>query len=196
MPKFNEASYAHFITTKTFENQKVFRNDKYCEILIKDIDFYRNKLGFKLVGYCMMPDHLHIIMWWDVDVNKDLTISKIIQSIKNHSAKEIEYYFKMGRRKPSLSPHSKAGSEGFLLPKNYQWKDEGTVHTPVKGRIWQHDFYDFNIYSDKKMNEKLNYIHWNPVRAGLCNKPEDWLWSSYKFYEFREEDRIKIDIIR
>ena len=48
LPRFNEASYAHFITTKTFQNKKIFGDYRCCEILLKDIDFYRNKLGFKL----------------------------------------------------------------------------------------------------------------------------------------------------
>ena len=45
LPRFNESSYAHFVTTKTFENKPIFRDEKCCEILLKDIDFYRQKLG-------------------------------------------------------------------------------------------------------------------------------------------------------
>ncbi len=44
--------------------------------------------------------------------------------------------------------------------------------------IWQPSFYDFNIYSESKLHQKVEYIHWNPVRAGLCKRPEDWPWSS------------------
>jgi len=87
LSKYNEASYAHFVTTKTFQNKPIFNNSKSCELLLEDIDFYRNKLGFKLIGYVIMPNHLHLIVWWDVEKQKGLTISKIIQSIKSHSAK-------------------------------------------------------------------------------------------------------------
>jgi hypothetical protein len=69
------------------------------------------------------------------------------------------------------------------------------VHTPAVSRIWQKTFYDFNIYSEEKLREKLNYIHWNPVRAKLCAKPEDWLWSSYTFYEDGISGKIQIDHI-
>jgi hypothetical protein len=43
-------------------------------------------------------------------------------------------------------------------------------------------FRDFNVYSKQKHVEKLRYIHRNPVRRGLVEKPEDWEWSSYRFY--------------
>jgi len=195
LPRFNETSYAHFVTTKTFENKPVFKDKKCCEILLKDIDFYRNKLGFKLIGYVIMTNHLHLIVWWDVEKIPKLTISKIIQSIKGHSAKEIVNYLKSGRRKPSLSPYSQAASEGSQLPGDYQWVDRGDVHTPATSKIWQKDFYDFNIYSDKKLQQKIDYIHWNPVRAGLCKNSGDWPWSSYKFYQRGKQSKIKIDII-
>lgn len=56
LPRFNEYCYAHFITTNTFNKKSIFNVDKCCKILLKDIDFYREKLGFKLIGYCIMPD--------------------------------------------------------------------------------------------------------------------------------------------
>jgi len=158
LPKFNEASYIHYITTKTFENYSCFREPKCCEILIEELDFYR-KLGFKILGFIIMPDHLHCLIWWDVERYPKLTISRIMHDVKSHSAKEIRYYLQTGRRKPSLSPYSKGVSEGSHLPRNYEWIDTGKVHTPPKKKIWQKGFYDFNIYTEKKFYEKLNYIH-------------------------------------
>ena len=52
-------------------------------------------------------------------------------------------------------------------------------------QFWQPRFYDFNIYSDKKKIEKLNYIHANPVKSGLVPHPGDWPWSSYSAYAKR-----------
>ena len=48
--------------------------------------------------------------------------------------------------------------------------------------LWQPRYYDFNVYSRKKHVEKLNYMHNNPVKRGLVSSPEDWTWSSYRFY--------------
>jgi len=49
--------------------------------------------------------------------------------------------------------------------------------------FWQARYYDFNVFTWSKRAEKLDYIHWNPVKRGLVEKPEDWLWSSYRYYQ-------------
>ena len=49
--------------------------------------------------------------------------------------------------------------------------------------FWQPKYYSFEIYSREKMEEKLNYMHLNPVRAGLVERAIDWKWSSARWYE-------------
>ena len=49
--------------------------------------------------------------------------------------------------------------------------------------FWQARFYDFNVYSEGKKKEKLNYVHANSVIRGLVKHPRDWLWSSWRFYQ-------------
>lgn len=58
--------------------------------------------------------------------------------------------------------------------------------------FWTTRYYDFNVWSDKKRIEKLRYIHRNPVRRGLVDKPEDWAWSSFLHYATRAEGTVKI----
>ena len=48
--------------------------------------------------------------------------------------------------------------------------------------FWQARYYDFNVWSWKKKNEKLSYMHFNPVKRELVAHPKHWLWSSYGFY--------------
>lgn len=48
--------------------------------------------------------------------------------------------------------------------------------------VWESRYYDFNVYTQEKQVEKLRYIHRNPVRRGLVERPEDWGWSSFRFY--------------
>ena len=50
-------------------------------------------------------------------------------------------------------------------------------------RFWQRRYYDFNVYSEKKLREKLDYMHRNPVKRRLVKHPRDWPWSSWTFYE-------------
>src|SRR5271165_6263848 len=48
--------------------------------------------------------------------------------------------------------------------------------------FWQARYYDFNVWTARKRIEKLRYIHRNPVKRGLVDKPEDWPWSSFRNY--------------
>ncbi len=49
--------------------------------------------------------------------------------------------------------------------------------------VWQARYYDFNLFSDQKIEEKLSYMHQNPVKAGLVEHPCDWPWSLARSYE-------------
>ena len=160
-----------------------------CRIIIDNLIFYRRKFSFKLIGYVIMPNHVHLLIQLS---EKQNDISGVMRDFKSHTAKEILSYFKTGRRKPSLSPYS-AASEGSPLPGDYKWKDKGKVHTPRKHKIWMKDFYDFNIYSEKKLKQKLDYIHFNPVRANLCKESSEWKWSSYRNYYLNDDSVIEVN---
>ena len=60
-------------------------------------------------------------------------------------------------------------------------------------QFWQARFYDFNVYTERKRREKLDYMHGNPVTRRLVQRPQDWPWSSYLFYEKGETGLISID---
>jgi putative transposase len=60
-------------------------------------------------------------------------------------------------------------------------------------RFWQRRYYDFNVWSERKRIEKLRYIHRNPVKRGLVEKPEDWPWSSFRHYLYGEEGIVEIE---
>ena len=59
--------------------------------------------------------------------------------------------------------------------------------------FWLRRFYDFNVWSGKKITEKLEYMHLNPVKRGLVVHPKDWIWSSWSHYANREKGLIAID---
>ena len=59
--------------------------------------------------------------------------------------------------------------------------------------FWQKRYYDFNIRNYPQFVEKLRYIHRNPVKAGLCERPEDWEWSSFRHYATGCEGRVEIE---
>ncbi len=59
--------------------------------------------------------------------------------------------------------------------------------------FWQARYYDFNVWTVKKRVEKLRYMHRNPVKRGLAEKPEDWAWSSFRHYATGEEGVVEIE---
>jgi len=59
--------------------------------------------------------------------------------------------------------------------------------------FWQKRYYDFNIRNYPQFVEKLRYIHRNPVKQGLCDRPEDWQWSSFRHYATGAEGRVEIE---
>ena len=61
--------------------------------------------------------------------------------------------------------------------------------------FWQVRYYDFNVHSSNKVSEKLRYMHRNPVKRRLVNKPEDWAWSSYRHYANGERGTVEIESV-
>jgi putative transposase len=59
--------------------------------------------------------------------------------------------------------------------------------------VWQERFYDFNVWSEKKEREKLRYMHRNPVKRGLVAQPDDWKWSSFCSYAYRQTGLVRIN---
>jgi putative transposase len=59
--------------------------------------------------------------------------------------------------------------------------------------FWEARYYDFNVFSENKRVEKLEYMHWNPVRRGLVEKAEQWPWSSYRCYCLGEKGRVGLE---
>ena len=180
LPKFDGNSYAHFITTNTYKNYPFFRDEGLSQILLKELGFYSGKLGFALVGYVIMPAHVHLLLWWDSEDKPELSMSNIMSRIKTMVSKRAKRYL-----------FYDGGIEYVVRLADVGQPNRQIKPTPGPFRLWQPGFYDFNVYSEEKLLEKLNYIHSNPVRAGLVLSPLDYKWSSYKEY-FVEEGQTQL----
>ena len=60
-------------------------------------------------------------------------------------------------------------------------------------QFWQRRYYDFNVWSEEKRVEKLRSMHRNPVRRGLVEKPEEWLWSGFRHYATGQLGVVEIE---
>ena len=70
---------------------------------------------------------------------------------------------------------------------------QATLFEHAPQHIWQARFYDFNVWTDRKRIEKLQYMHRNPVKRGLVESPEMWRWSSYRSYAFGECGLLRLN---
>jgi putative transposase len=123
---------------------------------VKILGEARDRYGFLLAGYVVMPEHVHLL----IGEPPDGTPSTVLQVLKQRVSRASN------RTDPS----------GQILP-----------------QFWEQRFYDFNVWSQKKITEKLQYMHMNPVKRGLVSHPKEWLWSSFSFYSNGEMGLIRID---
>ncbi len=139
---------------------------------MKILDKVRRRHSFGLIGYVVMPEHVHLLMSEAGRKNP----SQIMQVLKQKVAGAL-----LTKRRTLI-----AGQ--LALP------FEGTADDEV--HFWQRRFYDFNVWSEKKLKEKLEYMHANPVQRKLVQHPKDWPWSSWAHYAGRNEVKIRIDPVR
>jgi len=66
-----------------------------------------------------------------------------------------------------------------------------TVHDESHFRLWNRRFHPFDVYTEAKRREKLNYN--NPVKRGLVSSPGDWPWSSWRFYFLHDASVLRMD---
>ncbi len=149
------------MTTVTYNRVPMFRNDHACSLLIDALTATRLKEPFKLIGYVIMPDHFHML------ANPlGLHISIPAGRLKGRSSSLILKWLRAQNHLLSLAK--------LELPVPLE---SGQTHA-----VWLKEFSAIDIWSHKFIRQKLLYIHMNPVRAGLCDHPGMWQWSSYHAY--------------
>jgi putative transposase len=164
-----------FITSTIIDFHPVFKHDSDYQILIDNLNFYRHKFDMKLFGYVLMPNHYHFLVQLD---NHQGQLSKFQQDFKKFTAKKILEKLYEESRFQELKIFEDAARN---LPKQ-------------KHKVWMDRFDDEVIKSEKWFFQKLNYIHNNPLKAGLVEQPEDWSYSSARNYINGDHSIIKINI--
>jgi len=171
--KSNEPNTFHYVTLVTYHRASVFRSDVACQLFIDALRETRERYPYKLVGYVLMPDHVHAIV-----NNRSGTISDWLRRIRGNSARKILAWL---RDEGHLSSLKKLA---LVHPQKRQ-------HTHS---VWQKDPSVIDLWSHKFVRQKLNYLHLNPVRAGLCQHPAEWKWSSYRAYLPHQQGEVPIEV--
>lgn len=159
----------HFVTFSCYRRLSLLKSRRVRELFVRELDKVRNEMGFHLIGYVVMPNHVHLLM----SEPRNGTPSTVLQKLKRRFSQKMRK-----GRKP-------ASARQRRLP--FEEQDE-----PLRA-FWQARFYDFNVYTTWKRREKLNYMHANPVIRRLVKHPKDWPWSSWSFHEKGEAGLIRVE---
>ncbi len=79
LPRFHIEGHVYYITTVTYNRLPIFTRPSFVIPLFDSLNFYRYKQSFKLLGYVIMPDHVHLLIW----PFGEATVSNIMRDIKN-----------------------------------------------------------------------------------------------------------------
>ncbi|MFY9912975.1 MAG: transposase [Candidatus Sulfotelmatobacter sp.] len=161
------AHHLHFITNSCYRRLPLLASAHARDRFLSILDQTRRKYRFVVVGYVVMPEHIHLLIT-EPEVGNPSTV---MQVLKQRTAK-------------ALLPKQKRRD-----PRQRQLFLEGPERS-----FWQARFYDFNVWSEKKRFEKLRYMHSNPVKRGLVDSPEQWRWSSDRYYDFGEAGPVRVNV--
>lgn len=166
LKRYYGQKHLHFLTWSCYRRKPLLGSVRVRNRFIKILDEVRQRYRFRLVGYVVMPDHVHLL----ISEPERGTPSTVVQVLKQR----VSRLMRERKRKPS-------GAQLKL------WREDEAP------RFWQRRFYDFNVWSEKKKAEKLHYMHNNPVKRGLVTHPKQWPWSSFGFYFGKGDCLLKID---
>lgn len=172
MPHFQIEGHVYFITSVVYNRLPLFTRSTYVTRLIDSLNFYRYQLPFRLLGFVIMPDHVHLLIWPEGTAS----VSDFMRDFKRFTARRL-----IIQATVESSPWAVA----------FQHAGQATGRSDRK--VWQDGYWDQNVYSSTFMHQKLHYIHRNPVRAGLVEAPGDYPYSSFRNYMLDDESLIEID---
>ncbi|MDD5732104.1 MAG: transposase [Patescibacteria group bacterium] len=175
IPKINKESknQIHFLTLTTIEWLDIFTKPGYYKILIDSLKFCCKNKGLLIYEYVFMTNHIHLIL----QAKEGFGLDEIIRDFKRHTTREIIKTLEQDRRKYILK------LIGTSLSKN----SEDSL------QIWQSGNYPEIIETENFLNQKIDYIHNNPVVKEYVEKPEDWFYSSAGYRLVDKESLLELE---
>ena len=155
----------HFVTGNIIDRIPIFKQESCCEAFVQELRDQLTKWPAKLISWVLMPEHFHLI------VNpRDGDIKGFMGSLKSLTARKLW----------ETSQHP-----GFVLE---QPAADGSIH-----QVWQDSFKGLPLWSSWMIWQKINYIHANPVRAGIVKSAKDYRWSSFGAFYLDTDGPLPID---
>ncbi|WP_031435345.1 REP-associated tyrosine transposase [Methylomarinum vadi] len=150
----------HFMTATINYWLPLFTRPQTVGIVLDSWRFLQQTAGFRLYGYVILENHLHLIAASE-DLNHDM------QRFKSYTAKQIIAYLERQRSGKLLH---------MLAFFKRAYKQESRY------QVWEEGSHPQLIESESVMRQKLDYIHQNPVKRGYVDRPEHWRYSSARNY--------------
>ncbi len=173
LPRFHIQGHVYYVTTNVYRRLRLFTRPSLVLPLLDSLNFYRHKYTFKLLGYVIMPDHLHLLVW----PQDPEQMGAFMRDFKKFTAVRLIRQVEVERDHKLLAAFEAAGSETGRSDR----------------KVWQDSYWDLNIYTERFLRQKLNYMHRNPVRSRIVEHPEAYPYSSYRNYVLGDEALIEID---
>ncbi len=162
----HEHQYPAFFTATILSWKHVLKPDKYKQLIIDSLRFLVVQNRVIVYGFVIMPNHIHLL--WKI--NPPFAKSEVQRDFLKFTGQQIKNDIK----------------------KNHPAVLEKLVSTQAdrKYQIWERNALSIYCYSLKVMQEKLQYIHTNPVQShwNLAAIPEDYYYSTARFYELNKDD--------
>ncbi len=176
--KFHNQSGLYFISFATISWIDVFTREEYFNIIIDSLHYCRTSKGMNLYAYCIMTNHVHLIFQSETG-----NASGLIRDFKTYTSKKMLKQIQMNpiesRKEWMLNSFRSAGAKNSNVKKMQFWQQH---NKPIE------------LWSNKVIDQKLNYIHENPVKAGFVTSDVDWKYSSARNYA-GDQMILEIDLL-
>ena len=165
--KFHNKSGLYFVSFATVNWIDVFTRQLYFDVLAESVSYCRSEKGMELYCYCFMPSHVHFIFR-----SANEQPSELLRDFKRHTSKKvleaIENNPQESRKEWLLWMFERAGKKNV---------------TTSKYQFWQHHNKPIELWSEKVIKQKIDYIHNNPIESGFVTNAIDWKYSSARNYQ-------------
>jgi REP element-mobilizing transposase RayT len=181
-----DQSKPHFITATVVDWVDVFSRKNYKDCIIESLDCCIKSKGMILYGFVIMSNHIHLIIQ-----SEESKLSDLIRDFKKFTAKTILNKIESGSE-----------SRADWMLKRFEFACKSHTRNE-KYQFWQYGSHPEEIFSEKFMWSKLDYIHMNPKRAGIVSKASHYRYSSASNYvndegmiEITKVDSPVIDVLK
>jgi len=176
--KFRERDGAYFVSFATVNWIDVFTREEYFSEMTASLDYCRKEKGMEIYGYCIMPSHVHLIFRSSLG-----DPSGLMRDFKGYTSRKLL---------KAIEENPQESRKEWLL---WMFERAGLKNSNVKQRqLWQQHNQPIEIWSLKVFEQKLNYIHQNPVESGFVTDPIDWKYSSARNYGNTDQTILEIDL--